>query len=76
MFDLTYVVFEAKVVQFFNDDIGDINGIKSTLYEDIAEEVFEKKEGIYFCTNKDVTEDMYRSARTILSLDTHDCEWP
>ena len=54
LFDLTYVVFKKEIVQYYNDDIGDLNGIRSTLYQDIAEEVFEKKEGIYFCTNKDV----------------------
>ena len=36
----TYVVFKNCVVQFFNDNLGDIHGIASTLYEDIARDVF------------------------------------
>lgn len=48
---LDYVVFRNKVVQFFNDNIGDINGLKSTLYEDIAKNVFEYIPGIFFCTD-------------------------
>jgi hypothetical protein len=46
-------VFEKKVVQFFNDQLDDINGNKSTLYQDIAKDVFEKHEGVYFCTAAD-----------------------
>ncbi len=48
---LDYVVFQNKVVQFFNDDIGDINGLKSTLYQEIARDVFEGVSGIFFCTD-------------------------
>ena len=47
---VTYVVFKNKVVQFFNDNLGDINGNKSTLYQDIANEIFEDHTGIFFCT--------------------------
>lgn len=47
--DMNYVVFKNKVVQYFNDDIGDVNGIRSTLYQDIAKDLFEAK-GVYFCT--------------------------
>lgn len=36
----TYVVFKNCVVQFFNDNLNDIHGIVSTLYQDIAAEVF------------------------------------
>lgn len=38
---VTYVVFVPEVVQFFDDDISDIHGIKSTLYENLARDVFE-----------------------------------
>lgn len=50
---LTYVVFKKEVVQFYSDNIGDINGFKSTLYEDIARDLFTstKNDGVYFCTN-------------------------
>lgn len=35
-----YVVFKNEVVQYFNDDISDINGNCSTLAEDIARDIF------------------------------------
>ena len=37
---VTYVVFKNCVVQFFNDNLNDCHGIVSTLYQDIASEVF------------------------------------
>ena len=48
---ISYVVFENKVVQYFNDDLGDAHGICSTLYQNIADDLFEDCEGIYFCTD-------------------------
>ncbi len=48
---ITYVVFKKCVVQYYNDSLGDINGVCSTLMQNIAEDIFEKREGIYFCTN-------------------------
>ena len=50
IFDFNYVVFSNKVVQFFNDDLSDVNGYKSTLYQDIAKDVFDNHDGIFFCT--------------------------
>lgn len=38
--DFTYVVFKNCVVQFFNDNLNDPHGVVSTLYQDIAAEVF------------------------------------
>lgn len=35
-----YVVFRNEVVQYFNDDISDIHGMCSTLYENIARDIF------------------------------------
>jgi len=49
--DISYVVFKNKVVQFFNDNLSDLNGITSTLYENIATDVFEQRDGVFFCTN-------------------------
>lgn len=49
--DLTYVVFACKVVQFYNDDLGDIHGICSTLYQNIANDIFEPAEGVFYCTD-------------------------
>lgn len=50
VFDLVYVIFRKEVVQFFDDNIGDINGNYSTLYEVIARDVF-KDIGIKYCTD-------------------------
>lgn len=49
--DLTYVVFKNKVVQFFNDDLGDIYGNCSTLYQNIAKDIFNELEGVFYCTD-------------------------
>ena len=46
-----YIVFDKVVVQFFNDDLSDYNGMKSTLYENIAEDIFDVGAGIFFCTD-------------------------
>ena len=51
---LTYVVFSNKVVQFFNDNLNDVYGNVSTLYQEIASDVFEDNvySGVFFCTDK------------------------
>lgn len=49
--DLVYVVFAKRVVQYFNDDLGDIYGQCSTLYETIAKNIFLPQEGVYYCTD-------------------------
>lgn len=49
----SYVVFQKKVVQFFGDNLADANGLKSTLYQEIAKDVFGDIPGIYFCTDKE-----------------------
>ena len=46
----TYVVFKGEVVQYFNDDMSDINGNCSTLYQEIAKEVLGEESGTFFCT--------------------------
>ena len=48
---LTYIIFKKEVVQYFNDDLGDYFGKRSTLYETLAQEIFNPQEGVYFCTN-------------------------
>lgn len=54
--DFTYVVFKNCVVQFFNDNLNDAHGIISTLYQDIASEIFENANltGVYYCTDVEV----------------------
>ncbi len=46
-----YVVFKKKVVQYFNDDLSDAHGVRSTLYQDIAKDVLGEEAGVYFCTD-------------------------
>ena len=46
-----FVVFENKVVQFFNDQLDDMNGNKSTLYQDIARNIFDEKLAVNYCTD-------------------------
>ena len=50
LFDMTYVVFINAVVQYFIDDIGDINGNCSTLYQEIAKDIFKEEKGVFYCT--------------------------
>lgn len=49
--EFDYVVFKNEVVQFYNDDISDINGNESTLYENIAMDIFGDIGGVLFCTD-------------------------
>ena len=49
--NLTYVVFKNKVVQYFNDNLGDVYGNCNTLYQDIAKNIFGEIEGVYYCTD-------------------------
>lgn len=53
-FNATYVVFKNKVVQYFNDNLNDIYGNTSTLYEDIARDIFvdyTREITVFFCTD-------------------------
>lgn len=47
---LTYVVLKKEVVQFFNDNLNDIHGLETTLYQTIAKDVFDGT-GVFFCTD-------------------------
>ena len=50
-FNASYCIFKNEVVQIPADNLGSYYGVESTLYEDIAEEIFEgEHDGIYFCT--------------------------
>ena len=50
---LLYVVFKNKVVQFFNDNLNDIFFFFCTLYQTIAQEIFNDANllGVYYCTD-------------------------
>ena len=67
--DIEYVVFHKEVVQFYTDNLMDYNGFKSTLYEDIARDVFGSMPGVSFCTNSEENE-------VLLELEAPLGEWP
>ena len=51
-FNFCYVVFKNCVVQFFNDNLNDAHGVISTLYQNIATEIFEDAvPNAYYCTD-------------------------
>ena len=50
---MTFVIFKKEVVQYFTDDIGDYHGICSTLYQDLAKEIFGSIDGVFFCTDNE-----------------------
>lgn len=54
--DFTYVVFKNCVVQFFNDNLNDAHGLISTLYQEIADEIFKDMGfyGVYYCTDVEI----------------------
>ena len=51
--DVTFVMFEPEVAQYSNDNISHPYGITSTLYQEIAKELFDGKElgGVFFTTD-------------------------
>ena len=48
---LIYVIFAKKVVSYFTDDLGDYNGICSTLYQNLAKEIFIEVPNVFYCTD-------------------------
>lgn len=48
---LTYVVFEPAIAQFYDDNLGDVNGMKTALVDEIARDVFTPQVGLFFCTD-------------------------
>lgn len=48
---ITFLVFRKEVVQFFDDDLTDPNGNVSTLWQDIASDVFLDTDEVRFCTS-------------------------
>ena len=47
----SFVIFEKEVVQYFNDDLTDANGVCSTLYQDLAKEIFGEDLGVFYSTD-------------------------
>ncbi len=50
-FAMTYIVFKNRVVQFFADNLRDLHGNISTLYQDIAEDIFRGGISVAYCTD-------------------------
>ena len=51
-FPATYFVFANKVVQYYNDQMDNPYGVKSTLYENIARDILDDGSvGIYYTTD-------------------------
>lgn len=48
---ITYVVFAKEVIQFYNDNLGDLYGNTSCLAADLARDVFENDDGFFYCTD-------------------------
>lgn len=46
-----FIVFEREVVQYFNDDLTDANGVCSTLYQELAKEIFGENLGVFYSTD-------------------------
>ena len=51
--NITYVVFVKRVVQYYTDNLSDIYGITSTLYQNIAQDIFINIDGVFYCTDTD-----------------------
>ena len=49
--DLVYVIFNKEVVQYRNDDLGDYYGNCSTLYQEIAKDIFISRPNLFYCTD-------------------------
>lgn len=49
---VTYVIFKPEIIQYFTDDLSDAHGICSTLNQEIAKDIFENIDGVYYCTDK------------------------
>ena len=47
-----YVMFRPEVVQYWDDNLGDPHGNISTLAQEIARDVFEDGNGVYFSTDE------------------------
>jgi hypothetical protein len=45
-----YVIFKNEVIQYFSDDLSKAKGVTSTLYEDIAEDIFIERAAMSYST--------------------------
>lgn len=49
----TCVLFKPIVAQYYNDNMRDPNGITTTLYQELAKEIFGEESDIVYCTEDD-----------------------
>lgn len=58
-YSILYIVFKREVVQYYSDNMYDLNGVTSTLYEDIARHIFgmpfENGDYCSFCTDAETS---------------------
>lgn len=50
-FDAAYVLFKKEVVQYFDDNMGDIHGMTSTLFQEVAKDIFNQQDHVFYCTD-------------------------
>ncbi len=48
---ICYVLFEPSIIQFWDDDLSDANGVCTMLPQDVAKDVFNEQQGVFFCTD-------------------------
>lgn len=48
--EMHYVVLTPRIVQFYNDDMSDVNGNRTMILQDVARDVIGNRNGVYFCT--------------------------
>lgn len=48
--EVDFVIFEPIVAQYFNDDIGDYYGLRTTVFEELARDVFGDIGNVHFST--------------------------
>ena len=49
--ELHYGAFAPEVVQFYNDDMSDINGNMTTVYQEVARDVIGQDDSVFFCSD-------------------------
>lgn len=74
-FNAVYVVFKKKVIQYYNDNLGDLNGMKSTLAEYIARDIFTTHNGVFFCTDVKDTKQYSNYVNANTSYTCGPCEY-
>lgn len=72
---VTYVIFKKEVVQFYNDNGADPRGIESTLYQNIARDIFTDCKGALYCTDSNTLKNLKRNVPTNQATPEEIAEW-